>query len=175
MRRKAILACLLLSMMMPAIHASISYQPDMTISGGGTFTCKPNDIPRSSYSIRVDLNPVAVGFGNNCIAFPISYTYVSRTPYYQGYCLNSHMDFGVGISYRYLFSDMFSLEAATDVQLRFIYENHGGIFAMDVILEPALHLGSCLKVGLPVGLGLSKNEFNISTSLAITYMPLGGK
>lgn len=173
MKRKAALIGILL-MLSFTLSAKVTYQPSLSFTTGGVFTYKTNDMLRSSFRGKFELDPIALNINKHTISFPISFTYVTRTPYYKNYCLNSHMDFGAGIAYRYDFNDIFTLKTQVDVMLRYIHEVQGGIMAMALTTEPAFYLGRYVTIGIPLTVGISKQEFNFSPAISITALPFGG-
>ena len=174
MKRKAALISILL-MLSFTLTAKVTYQPSLSFTLGPVFTYKTDDMLRSSFKGRLDLDPLALNIDAHTISFPISFAYVTKTPFYNNYCLNSHIDFTAGLAYRYDFNDSFTLKAQMDVILRYVQEVQGGIMGMDFIAEPGFYLGSHVIIGIPLTLGISKQEFNFSPAISITALPWGGR
>ena len=175
MKRKALLVSLLLILTF-AIQAKVSLEPNISIYVGPTFTQKPEDIMRSSFSVKAELDPFCININEkHFISFPISYTYVSKTPTYMYYNLNSHMDFGSGIGYRYRFNDIFSLGGDLGFALRYVPEVNGGLMSMDLTAEPWFHINDYLAIMTPIRLGFTKSEFNLSAAIGLSYIPFGGR
>ena len=173
MKRKAVFVSILL-MLSCTLSAKVSYQPSLTFSTGGVFTYKFDDMLRSSYSARMELDPIAIQFKDtHTISIPIYITYVSRTPFFDGYCLNSHMDFGLGLSYRYTFNPSFSLKTVTDMNFRFVPDVHGAIYAWGVTIEPWYHFNSKIAIAAPLRVGGTKGEVSLAPSLCLVITPNG--
>ena len=174
MKRKALLICLLVAMTF-SLQARISIEPTIALSAGGTFTTKDVDILRSSYSIRTDLDLLCININEkHFISFPTYLALVSRTPYTGGYCLNSHVDYGIGLGYRYRFNDIFSLKGSLECALRYVPEVNGGLVSMGWSIEPWFHINEYLAVTTPIRLGFTKFEGNVSVTVGLCYLPLGG-
>ena len=175
MRRKVILICLLL-VITTALQAKVTYQPSLSFSSGGTFTCKVEDIIRSSYSFKAEIDPIAIQVQRrHTFSIPGYITYVSKTPYFQGYSLNDHLEFGAGISYRYSFNRTFSIRTIADMNIRYVYRVQGGIFSFGMTAEPWINFTDQVAMTFPLRIGFTKGEVSISPSIGITYVPLGDR
>ena len=175
MRRKAILICLLL-FIVSALQAKVTYQPSFSFSGGGTFTYKVEDMIRSSYSLKAEIDPIAIQIDRrHTISIPGYFSYVSKTPYFRGYNLNAHMDFGAGISYRYSFNRTFSIRTIADMNIRYIYKVQGGIYSFGVTAEPWINFSDQVALIAPLRVGFTKGEISFTPSVGISYVPLGGR
>ena len=176
MKRRAILLGLLALTLTFSVHAGISYQPSISASFGGTFTYRFEDMIRSSVSGRIELDPLALQIDErHVISLPIHVSYTSRTPFFDGYCLNSHTDLGIGISYRYRVNDILSLRTVADIDLRLVMEVYGGIYAFGITMEPWFNLNRKFAVTVPLRVSFTKGEIALSPGIAIAIVPFGDK
>lgn len=175
MKRRALFVCLLILLTF-SIQARVSYQPSVSASFGGTFTYKMEDMIRSSLSGKIELDPLALQINDrHVISLPIHASYTSRTPYFDGYCLNSHTDMGIGISYRYRVNDQLSLRTVADMNLRLVMEVHGGIYTFGLTMEPWLNLNRKIALTIPLRVGFTKGEISFSPGIGIAIVPFGDR
>ena len=175
MKRKALLICLLAAMTFP-IQAKVNYQPSISVEAGGTFTYKFNDMLRSSISVAYEFDPIAIQIDRrHTISMPVYASYVSRTPAFDGYCLNSHMDYGFGLSYRYTVNDVLSIRAKADVNMQHVLEVEGVMYSCGFTVEPWLSMNSKIAFNFPMRLGIAKGAVSFAPSVGLVLTPFGVK
>lgn len=145
---------------------ALSYSAFITLSSGASFTkVSDEDMLRTSYQLTLEAEPAGIRFGNSSISIPLTLTYFSKSLIYDYYMLNRHLDFGIGLAYRYAFSPLFTLKAKGLVSYRYYQEIDASTAAFTISPAFEFYPADYTAIVLPADFTFTKDEFSLSLGI----------
>lgn len=156
-------------LLLPLIGGSCTDMEFHFCTGGGVNAARltGDDLFRTSWMYDVDVSLLNFTFGGkHTIGMPFVYKYYSETIFTDyKFQLESHRDFGLGLSYRYSFNDRIGLLGQVACYYRNYSRNHGSLFGMDLSVELWLMPIEYIGLRIPFTMGFTRDEIDFSIGL----------
>ncbi len=172
---KRLISIILVLLLILSSLSAISYTSfySLSLSRVGTKV-KDDEIMRSSYAIGIEAEPLGLAMGRHSISMPLSASYVSSSPVYKYYALNSHFDFGIGLSYRYSFTELFTLKVKGSLLYRYYSEVRASIMTGSASSALEFYAGRKAALTVPLEVHFTKDELLFSVGLGC-LIKVGGE
>ena len=144
---------------------AVSYSSFLEVSNGISFSFLRDDISRTRYYMTVKADPAGLSFGKNSISIPVSASYYSESRMYGNYFLHSNIDIGIGLSYRYQFTDLLAIKAEVSSKFRYYYKIEAAMAAIGTAFSLEFHPAKEIAITLPFEITMLKDEADLNIGI----------
>lgn len=173
--KKRILIPIILLSLVQGLYA-LSYSAHFSLyPGGGLTRIKDDDTIWTSYTFTAEVDALGLRAGGHTFSLPMSMTYFSDSGINGYYRILSHFDFNIALSYRYAFTDLFTLKAKGGIGYRYYDGIDASAASFIVALAAEFYPCEVTAITIPVEAFIAKDEIAISIGLGLLVRLGGGK
>ncbi len=166
---------LLILALLPSLPA-IGYEPSISVNSFLAMKKIGHDVARTTFGISAGVEALSMNISSDhVLSIPFTLAASSSSTDRNGYLLNASLDYSIGISYRYSFSETIAAKGQIDGIYRRILSTDGAMAGIGITAVLMIMPANYASFTIPVGLRFFKDEVDIVFSAGFSLILPGGK